>query len=113
MDISLAELASDAGLSRFRFCRAFKESIRLSPDAWLRQHRLEQAMTRLRDTDNSVVSIAAVLGYASQAAFAAAFRKLTGETRAIGGGACISSNRSIATAIALGQRQIRFDRLSR
>jgi AraC family transcriptional regulator len=79
-DVSLAALASDAGLSRFHFCRAFKESTGLSPHAWLRQHRLEQAMNMLRDTDASIVSVAAELGYASQTAFAAAFRKLTGET---------------------------------
>ena len=79
-DVSLAALASDAGLSRFHFCRAFKETTGLSPHAWLRQHRLEQAMKMLRDTDDSVVSIAAALGYSSQTAFAAAFRKLTGET---------------------------------
>jgi AraC family transcriptional regulator len=79
-DVSLAALASDAGLSRFHFCRAFKESTGLSPHAWLRQHRLEQAMQMLRDTDVSVVSVAAALGYTSQTAFAAAFRRLTGET---------------------------------
>ncbi|WP_244069237.1 AraC family transcriptional regulator [Bradyrhizobium sp. Ce-3] len=79
-DVSLAALATDAGLSRFHFCRAFKDSTGLSPHAWLRQHRLEQAMNMLRDTDASVVSIAAALGYGSQTAFAAAFRKLTGET---------------------------------
>jgi AraC family transcriptional regulator len=80
MDVSLAALAADAGLSRFHFCRAFKESTGLSPHAWLRQHRLEQAMNMLRDTEASIVSVAAELGYASQTAFAAAFRKLTGET---------------------------------
>jgi AraC family transcriptional regulator len=79
-DVSLAALASDAGLSRFHFCRAFKESTGLSPHAWLRQHQLQQAMNMLRDTDDSIVSIAAALGYSSQTAFAAAFRKLTGET---------------------------------
>ena len=79
-DVSLAALAADADLSRFHFCRAFKESTGLSPHAWLRQHRLEQAMNMLRDTDDSIVSIAAALGYSSQTAFAAAFRKLTGET---------------------------------
>jgi AraC family transcriptional regulator len=79
-DVSLATLASDAGLSRFHFCRAFKQSTGLSPHAWLRQHQLEQAMNMLRDTDDSIVSIAAALGYSSQTAFAAAFRKLTGET---------------------------------
>lgn len=79
-DVSLAALASEAGLSRFHFCRAFKESTGRTPHAWLRQHRLEQAMNMLRDTDESVVSIAAALGYASQTAFAAAFKKLTSET---------------------------------
>jgi AraC family transcriptional regulator len=79
-DVSLAALACDAGLSRFHFCRAFKESTGLSPHAWLRQRRLEQAMNMLRDSDDSIVSIAAALGYSSQTAFAAAFRKLTGET---------------------------------
>jgi AraC family transcriptional regulator len=79
-DVSLDALASDAGLSRFHFCRAFKESTGLSPHAWLRQYRLEYAMNMLRDTDASIVSVAAELGYASQTAFAAAFRRLTGET---------------------------------
>ena len=79
-DVSLAALAADAGVSRFHFCRAFKESTGLSPHAWLRQHRLEQAMNMLRDADASVVSVAAALGYSSQTAFAAAFRKMTGET---------------------------------
>ncbi|WFU75276.1 MULTISPECIES: AraC family transcriptional regulator [unclassified Bradyrhizobium] len=79
-DVSLSALASDAGLSRFHFCRSFKESTGLSPHAWLRQHRLEQAMDMLRGSDEPVVSIAAALGYSSQTAFAAAFKKLTGET---------------------------------
>ena len=79
-DVSLDALASDAGLSRFHFCRAFKESTGLSPHVWLRQHRLEQAMNMLRDTDASIALVAAELGYASQTAFAAAFRRSTGET---------------------------------
>ena len=77
---ALAALASDAGLSRYHFCRAFKESTRMSPHAWLRQHQLDRAMNMLRDTNDSIVSIAAALGYSSQAAFAAAFKKLTGES---------------------------------
>jgi AraC family transcriptional regulator len=79
-DVSLAALASDAGISRFHFCRAFKESTGLSPHTWLRQHRLEQAKAMLRDPSMPIVSIAAELGYGSQTAFAAAFRRLTGET---------------------------------
>jgi AraC family transcriptional regulator len=79
-DVSLAALASDAGLSRFHFCRAFKESTGLSPHNWLRRDRLEQAMSMLRDPNNSVPIVAAALGYASQTAFAVAFRRVTGET---------------------------------
>jgi len=79
-DVSLAALASDAGLSRFHFCRAFKESTGLSPHAWRRQQRLEEAKNMLRGTDASVLSVAVALGYSSQTAFAAAFRKLTGDT---------------------------------
>jgi AraC family transcriptional regulator len=79
-DVSLAALASEAGLSRFHFCRAFKESTGLSPHTWLRQHRLQQAQAMLRDPAIPIVSIAAELGYGSQTAFTAAFRKLTGET---------------------------------
>lgn len=76
-DLCLASLAADAGLSRFHFCRAFKDSTGLSPIAWLRQLRLEQAMEMLRDGE-AIVSVAAALGYASQTAFAAAFKRLTG-----------------------------------
>lgn len=79
-DVSLSALAADAGLSRFHFCRAFKESTGLSPHAWLRRYRLDQAMMILRDRNTSIASVAAELGYASQTAFAAAFRRLTGET---------------------------------
>ncbi|WP_050406619.1 helix-turn-helix domain-containing protein [Bradyrhizobium embrapense] len=79
-DVSLAALASDAGLSRFHFCRAFKESTGLSPHAWLRQQRLERAMDMLKETDVAIESVAKELGYASQTAFAAAFKNLTGET---------------------------------
>jgi AraC family transcriptional regulator len=77
-DVSLAALAADAGLSRFHFCRAFKESIGMPPHAWLRQYRLEQAKEMLRDPSTSIVAVAMALGYASQTAFAAAFKKLSG-----------------------------------
>jgi len=77
-DVSLAALAADAGLSRFHFCRAFKESTGLPPHAWLRVYRLEQAKAMLCDPSMPIVTVAAALGYASQTAFAAAFKKLTG-----------------------------------
>jgi len=61
-------------------------------------------MNMLPDNDEAIASIAAALGCSSRAAFAAAFRKLTGETPSDAGGARDSSNRSTPTAIALAQR---------
>ena len=60
----------------------------------------------LRDTEASVVSVAAALGYASQTAFAAAFKKLTAKRlRATGAGA-YDEQQSLYSfpSIALGQR---------
>jgi AraC family transcriptional regulator len=37
-------------------------------------------MNMLRKADNSIAMVAVSLGYTSQTAFAAAFRKMTGET---------------------------------
>jgi AraC family transcriptional regulator len=37
-------------------------------------------MSMLRDPNNSVAMVAVALGYASQTAFAAAFRQVAGET---------------------------------
>ena len=105
-DVSLAALASDAGLSRFHFCRAFKESTGLSPHAWLRQHRLEQAMNMLRDTDD----VGRLGRGGAWLRLADGLRRGVQEAdrrnpERLAAGACVSSNRSAAIAIALGQRQ--------
>jgi hypothetical protein len=51
------------------------------------------------------VSAAIALGYASQTAFAIAFRRLTGDC------AHVNSNPSTSTSIALGQQRTRFARI--
>jgi len=80
LNLSLAGLAAEAGLSEFHFCRAFKQSTGLPPHAWLRQCRMEQAQAMLRDHGASMVQIAEALGYATQTAFGAAFKRFTGLT---------------------------------
>ena len=79
-DVSLAALADEANLSRFHFCRAFKRSTGLAPHEWLRQRRIERAVDMLRDRDVSIATIADALGYASQTAFGAAFKRMKGTT---------------------------------
>jgi len=79
-DVSLEALANDVGLSPFHFCRAFKKSTGLPPHAWLRQRRLERATIMLRKSDVAISAIAEELGYGSQTAFTAAFKRMTGAT---------------------------------
>ena len=106
-DVSLAALASDAGLSRFHFCRAFKESTGLSPHAWLRQHRLEQAMNMLRDTDD----VGRLRRSRARLRLPNRLRRGVQEAdrrdpERLAEAQCVSSNRSTGTAIALGQPQV-------
>ncbi len=79
-DFSLGALAGAANLSRFHFCRAFKRSTGLTPHEWLRQRRMEQAMSMLRNLSMSITDIAGVLGYATLTAFSTAFKRHTGQT---------------------------------
>jgi len=79
-DFSLETLANAANLSRFHFCRAFKKSTGMTPHEWLRQRRMEQAMTLLRDPIMQITDIAGLLGYATLTAFSVAFKRHTGLT---------------------------------
>jgi AraC family transcriptional regulator len=79
-DFSLTTISEAANLSRFHFCRAFKKSTGLTPHAWLRQRRIEQAMTMLRDPFLQITDIAGILGYATLTAFGVAFKRQVGVT---------------------------------
>jgi hypothetical protein len=67
----------------------------------------------LRDTDASIVSVAAALGDARKPPSPWRFASGPAKRIAIGGGAGVSSNRSTVTAIAVAQRQLRSARSSR
>jgi AraC family transcriptional regulator len=79
-DISLSEIADAAELSSGHFAFAFKQSMGISPHAWLRRQRVDTAKALLRNRDLSVAAIAASVGFANQSAFGVAFRKETGLT---------------------------------
>jgi AraC family transcriptional regulator len=79
-DISLSEIANAADLSSGHFAFAFKQSMGISPHAWLRRQRVDTAKALLRNRDLSVAAIAASVGFANQSAFGVAFRKETGLT---------------------------------
>jgi AraC family transcriptional regulator len=79
-DISVSDLASVAGLSKFHFCRSFKESLGEPPHRYHISRRLERATLLLQDRTLSVPEVAAAVGYGSSSQFSAAFTKRFGRS---------------------------------
>jgi AraC family transcriptional regulator len=78
--ISLATLAQLVRLSRYYFCRAFKQSIGEPPHRYHNNRRIEHAKTLLANPATSVTEIALELGFSETSSFTAAFRRATGMT---------------------------------
>jgi len=78
--ISLATLADLVGLSRYHFCRAFKQSFGVPPHRYHMERRIAHAKVLLADQATSVTEIGFDVGYGQTSAFSAAFRKATGST---------------------------------
>ncbi len=79
--LSLDELASLAGLNRFQFLRAFKQSTGMTPYAWLKCLRLEQACSLLQQVASArmtIVQVAHEVGFYDQSHFNRAFRQRYG-----------------------------------
>jgi AraC family transcriptional regulator len=76
--VSLEDLASEVGLSRYHFARAFKTSTGLSPHRYLTERRVDKAKELLRTTEMPMVDLALAVGFASQAHLCDWFRRLVG-----------------------------------
>lgn len=71
--LSLADLAAEAGVSRFHFVRLFRRKTGSTPFALLRRLRLQAARTHLATTDLDIGPIATLCGFARGAELARAF----------------------------------------
>ncbi len=78
--ISMAEMARQAGLSATHFNQRFRELLRMSPTQYLLSRRVEQARRLLTETDDSIASIGAQVGFYDQSHFTKRFRSVTGIT---------------------------------
>jgi AraC family transcriptional regulator len=78
--ISLADIASAAGLSRMHFAAQFRVTTGLRPHEFLLQKRIERAQTLLLTTRMPLVEIALDAGFKTQAHFTTVFARLVGET---------------------------------
>ncbi|PXA98733.1 AraC family transcriptional regulator [Nostoc sp. 3335mG] len=75
---TLAELARLAAQSRSGFAARFKQRVGVAPLDYLTRWRMRLAAGRLRRGDEPVSSIAESLGYRSDSAFGATFRRIYG-----------------------------------
>jgi AraC-like DNA-binding protein len=76
--ISLDQLASLAGLSRFHFARQFRISTGQSPMGYVRRARIERAKAILRARHITIAQVAVSLGFADQSHFTRTFARLIG-----------------------------------
>ncbi|HEX7173764.1 MAG TPA: AraC family transcriptional regulator [Pyrinomonadaceae bacterium] len=79
-DLSLTDLAGEAGISTFHFAREFKRSTGEAPHQYLIKLRVERAKGLLAEGRLPIVEVGLRTGFNSQSHFARLFRRLTGTT---------------------------------
>jgi AraC family transcriptional regulator len=77
-DASILQLASECGLSRSYFIRAFKHAMGMPPHQWLTKRRVEQAKKLMQDSRLGLVEIAIASGFADQSHFTRVFCRCVG-----------------------------------
>ena len=78
--LTVADLASAAGLSPAYFSRRFRSAFGVSPHGYLLTRRLERAAALLRHTDHSVARICAEVGLTSLGSFTTSFSRTYGRS---------------------------------
>ena len=76
--LSLADIAKSAILSRFHFCRVFREATGVSPGRYLSAVRIYQAKRLLVSTSLSVTELSLAIGYNSLGSFTNRFTESFG-----------------------------------
>lgn len=71
-------LADEVGMSRTVFAERFRRIVGASPLGYLTRWRMLLAAERLQHSTDSVAVIAASVGYESESAFSAAFKRTMG-----------------------------------
>ncbi len=72
---TLQALARTAGMSRTAFAQVFKRTVGKSPMVYLTHWRMTVAAQRMQNGSDTISSIAPMLGYKSDSAFRAAFKR--------------------------------------
>jgi AraC family transcriptional regulator len=91
-DLDLASLSGVAAMSVYHFARRFKETVGVSPHAYVLSRRVRRAREMLDRGDAGLAHVAVACGFSSQAHFTTVFQRDIGVTpgeyrRAMNGGA--------------------------
>lgn len=78
-DVSLDQVAREAGMSKFHFCRVFKAVTGLTFREHLARRRIARAVELLQDRDRSLSDICSNVGFKNMSHFSRVFRKLAGQ----------------------------------
>lgn len=79
-NISLQELATLANMDQYRFSRAFKTQMGVSPYAYVLERRIASARRLIENSQLSLAEIAYDTGFSSQAHMTTTFKKRIGIT---------------------------------
>jgi AraC family transcriptional regulator len=79
-NLSLADIALAAGLSKFHFSRLFKAAIGLTPHQYVLKRRIERAATQLKKDDVAIAAVAHQFGFTDQSHFTRTFKQFKGMT---------------------------------
>jgi AraC family transcriptional regulator len=78
--LAVNDIAAAVHLSPFHFARMFRRSTGLSPHEFITRQRLERAKLLLARSEHSMLEVAHIVGYRTQAHFTRVFHEGTGTT---------------------------------
>ncbi|WP_176470287.1 helix-turn-helix transcriptional regulator [Terribacillus saccharophilus] len=79
-DWTLDNMVQLKQLGKYQFSHLFKKETGLSPYSWLQIYRVIQSQKLLRQTDDSILSIAMQVGFKNVSSYHAVFRRIYGQT---------------------------------
>ncbi|MBL0924002.1 MAG: helix-turn-helix transcriptional regulator [Sphingomonadaceae bacterium] len=78
--LTIEDMAREAGLSTAHFSRLFRQVIGETPYQYLMDYRVEQAKKMLGEAGRPLIDIALACGFSDQPHFTRVFKRLTGKT---------------------------------